>query len=313
MGYLAVDFGGTRTRAAWYTDELEMVKRSETPSQVNQPGDIVIRRILDIARAVVPEGEKPHAVGIAGPGPLDPTSGIIYYAHTLPGWKDVPLVNFLSLAFEKAPTFMQNDGNLAALAEYHLGAGRGADPMVYMTISTGIGGGAVIGGRLFTGGSGMAIEPGHLRFTLPDGSILRLEELASGTGLAWQALRRLENTDEPSSLREAGEVTGRAVGEAAQAGDALALAVVSEAGQWLGLGLANIVHLLNPQAIVLGGSVSGLGNLLLEPAMTVLKREALHPRFVPDNLLRKAALGDDVCLVGAALWAREQLQGQSGL
>ena len=308
MGYLAVDFGGTRTRVAWYGDDLVMLNRLETPSLVNQPGDIVIRRILDISKAVVPDGDNPLAIGIAGPGPLDPSSGVIYYAHTLPGWKDVPLGNFLSLAFERTPTFVQNDGNLAALAEYHFGAGQGANPMVYMTISTGIGGGAVINGKLFTGGSGMAIEPGHLRFTTTDGHILRLEELASGTGLAAQARQRLDSTTEPSVLRDVEEVTGRTVGDAAKAGDPLARAVVTDAGQWLGLGLTNIVHLLNPQAIVLGGSVTQLGDLLLEPAMAVLKREALHSRFVPEGLLRTAALKDDVCLMGAALWARDQVR-----
>lgn len=308
MGYLAIDFGGTRTRAAWFNNDLVLMRREETPSLVNQPGDVVIRRILDTARLVIPKGELPEAIGIAAPGPLDPANGVIYHAHTLPGWKDVPLVNFLKLAFDRAPAFMQNDGNLAALAEYHLGAGQGTDPMVYLTISTGIGGGAVVGGKLFTGGTGMAIEPGHLRFTKTDGTICRLEELASGTGLAACARERLEKSDRPSTLRTAREITGQLVGEAAEAGDSLAAEVVTEAGQWLGLGLTNIVHLLNPQAVVLGGSVTRLGQRLLEPALDVLRREVLHPHFVPENLLRLAALGDDVCLVGAALWARERVR-----
>jgi glucokinase len=273
---------------------------------VNQPAESVIQRIIETARRVVPPGAVIEAVGISAPGPLDSRAGVIRHAKTLPGWVDVPLAAIVGEAFG-APAWMENDANLAALAEYGLGAGRGCDPMVYLTISTGIGGGAVIGGRLFTGWSGLAVEPGHMRFTLPDGSVRRLEELASGTAVGQRAQERLARDAAPSSLRDAPEINGQIVGQAAQAGDPLALEVVREAGFWLGLGIVNLLHLLSPQAIVVGGSVSLLGDLLFDPARAAIKAHVLDPAFIPPALIRPAALGDDVCLVGAAAFALQTL------
>jgi glucokinase len=303
MGILAIDFGGTKTRAAWYSDDFEQLARAETRSLVDQPAQQVIDRIIETARSVIPAGEMPEAIGIAAPGPLDVERGIIYHAHTLPGWTNTPLRDILSEAFGGVPAYMENDATLAALAEHQRGAGQGADPMIYLTISTGIGGGAVVGGKVFTGWSGLAIEPGHMRFTLPDGSIKRLEELASGTALGRIARERLATTDIASALRNVPHIDGEAVGRAAEQGDPFALQIVEEAGDWLGLGFVNLVHLFSPQAIVVGGSVSLLGDLLFAPARRILQREVLHHAFLPENLIRVAHFGDSVCLLGGALYA----------
>jgi len=307
MGILAIDFGGTRTRAAFYNDAVEQIARDETRSLVDQPAAAVIERILQTARKVVPSGEKINVIGISAPGPLDARAGIIRSALTLPGWHDTPLAEIVSSAFSSVPTYIENDANLAALAEHERGAARGCDPSIYMTLSTGIGGGAVVNGRLFTGWSGLAIEPGHMRFTLPSGEIRRLEELASGTAIGSIAQTRLETTNSHSILRECTVVDGQAVGEAAQAGDVFARELIQEAGEWLGLGLVNLLHLFSPQVIVLGGSVSKLGDLLLQPAWKVIHAQILDPGFIPPNLIRLAELGDDVCLVGAALYAARHL------
>ncbi|MBL8154035.1 MAG: ROK family protein [Anaerolineae bacterium] len=305
--YLAIDFGGTRTRAGWFSAELALLRRAEAPSQTEEPPEAVIARIIGLARSVVPTGEMPAAIGICGPG-AQAYTGIILNARTLPGWERVPLAEPISAAFGGAPTFMENDANLAALAEYHFGAAQGCDPAVYLTVSTGIGGGAVIGGRLFTGWHGLAIEPGHIPFVMPDGRVLDLELLASGTAIGRLARERLAATDTPSTLRDLARVDGRAVGEAAQRGDALARALIEEAGRWLGLGLVTLAHLFNPQAIVLGGSVATLGDLILQPAREQLAAHLIDPAFNDPDLLRLAALGDDVCLTGAALHARARLQ-----
>ncbi len=306
MGILAIDFGGTRTRAAFYTDDLQQVARDETRSLVDQPAEAVIERILQTARNVIPGGETINAIGISAPGPLDARAGIIHSALTLPGWRDTPLAQLVSSTFNNVPVYIENDGNLAALAEYERGAGQGCDPVIYLTLSTGIGGGAIINGNLFTGWSGLATEPGHMRFTLPSGEVRRLEALASGTAIGLMAQARLSATTQPSSLRLCTTIDGQMVGEAAQAGDTLALEIVSEAGMWLGLGLVNLLHLFSPQVIVLGGSVSKLGNLILQPAWQVIHTHILDERFVSPHLIRFAQLGDDVCLVGAALYASHQ-------
>jgi glucokinase len=304
MPLLAIDFGGTRTRAGWYSDDMTLIARAEARSQVEQPVEQVLARIAATARQVVPAGAVPAAIGICAPGPLDALAGVIHHAATLPGWQEVPLASLISQALGGAPAYMQNDGNLAAVAEHRLGALRGADPALYLTISTGIGGGAIIDGKLFTGFNGLAIEPGHICIPHPDGNVYRLEQLASGTALGEWGRRALASSDEPSLLRELAHVDGQAVGTAALQGDALAGRVVAQAGHWLGVGLVNLLHLFNPQAVALGGSVAQLGEALLAPARAAIARYLLDASFAHEGLLRPAALGEDVCLAGAALYAQ---------
>lgn len=304
---LSIDFGGTRTRVGWFSDSLELVQRHETASRTHEPQAAVIERIIAAAQQVVPAGQTPAAIGICAPGP-QAYSGYIRHANTLPGWDNVPLANLISAAFGDAPTFMENDANLAALAEYQFGAAQGADPALYLTVSTGIGGGAVIGGQLFTGWRGLAIEPGHIKFPAPDGKIYSLEALASGTGIGRLAREKLAASEHSSTLCALDTVDGKAVGEAAIQGDALALEIITEAGRWLGLGLVALVHLFNPQVIVIGGSVVNLGDLILSPARQVLAELLIDPLFNQPDLIRIAQLGDDVCLMGAAIHALNKLK-----
>lgn len=309
-GLLSIDFGGTRTRVGWYSEALELITRDEGLSHTEESIDAVIERIIQLACQVVPDGQIPKAIGICAPGPQAYT-GYIRYAHTLPTWDNIPLAQRISAAFNDAPTFMENDANLAALAEYQFGAAQGADPALYLTVSTGIGGGAIIGGQLFTGWRGLAIEPGHIKFPAKDGKIYSLEALSSGTGIARIAREKLASSDTPSILRNVETVDGKAVGEAAAQGDALALEGVTEAGRWLGLGLVAMVHLFNPQVIVIGGSVVNLGELIFAPARQTLKELLIDPLFNHDDLLKVAALGDDVCLTGAAIHAQRKLQSNA--
>ena len=222
--HLALDFGGTRSRAALFNDDLTMLRRTEMLSRVADGPDVVLERLIALGKSLLDGETEVASIGIAAPGPLDTTAGTIVKAETLPGWSQVPIASALCHAFGDAPAFVENDANLGALAEYRLGAGRGADPMIYLTISTGIGGGAIIRGELFTGANALAIEPGHMRLTSLDGSSRRLEELTSGTALGNWARQRLQTTDQPSVLRARESVDGRVVGEA--------LAVVTQAGAW---------------------------------------------------------------------------------
>lgn len=305
--YLAIDFGGTRSRAALVDDQLRILRRNETLSRVEEGMAAGLARLIDLGKSVIAPGSQPDAIGIAAPGPLNAATGFIIRAHTLPGWSDVPLAAAISAAFGQTPTFLQNDANLGALTEYHLGAGQGADPLIYLTLSTGLGGGAIIDGRLFTGWRAQAPEPGHMRFSLPNGSHRRWEELVSGTALGVWARQRLRSSDSASALRDLPHVDGRAVGAAAQAGDPLALDLVAQAGHWLGLGLVNLLHLFNPETIVIGGSAARLGGLLLDPARAIIRQNILHQDFYHDGLIRPAAFAEDLCLIGAALHAKLQL------
>jgi glucokinase len=306
LSILAIDFGGTRSRAACYSDDLQQLKRGEIPTLADEPTDQVIDRIIELARSVIPEGCSISAIGICASGPQAYT-GLILHANSLPPhWHNTPFAAPIRQAFGGVPAHMENDANLAALAEYHFGAARGSDPAIYMTISTGIGGGAVIGGKLFTGFRGLAIEPGHQKFLHPDGNIYSLEQLACGRALAVSAQRKLSGSSVPSVLRSAAYLDGKVVGGAAVQGDALALEVIEEAGRWLGLGLVNIIHLFNPQVIVVGGSVAQLGELIFGPARQTIEDYLIDPAFNSTDLIRQAELGDDVCLLGAALHTRDR-------
>jgi glucokinase len=254
----------------------------------------------------VPTGETTRSIGISVPTP-QASSGYVRFAANFPTWHDLPLAQLVSDGLGGVPTHMENDANLAALAEYHQGAGRGANPMVYLTISTGIGGGAVIDGKLFTGHGGLALEPGHVKFLYSDGQIYSLEKMASGTGVGWLARNHLAASDKPSLLRSVKTVDAKAVGEAAHHGDALALAVLDEAGQWLGLGLINMLLMFNPEVIVLGGSAMRLGDLILNPARRTIEQYVIDPSYYKSEMIRIAQLGDDVGLIGAASLAREKL------
>ncbi len=308
MNILALDFGGTRMRAAWYKlsadGALAQQQRAETATQATDPPDTVINRLIALGRQVIPAGAVPDELGIAAPGPHDAATGVIHHTFTLPGWHEVPLGAILSAAFG-CPVTMQNDGNLGALAEYRGGAGRGCNPMLYMTISTGIGGGVIINGDLFTGWSGLAAEPGHVMVTTPEGERVRLEAIASGTAIGDRARRLLASGNSDSSLRTAPVIDGAAVGHAAQQGDAFALSVVRTAGEYLGLGMVSLLHLFSPEAIIIGGSVAKLGDLLFDPAREVINAHVLNPRFVPPDLIRLAQHGENVCLIGAAWWAAQ--------
>jgi glucokinase len=305
MKALAIDLGGTRLRAALYDQDYRQLARAETLTRSEEGRESVLRRIFETAQQVA-GGEQPDVIGMSTPGPMDAEHGVILHSFALPGWQDVPLARIVSDAFNGAPTFAQNDGNVGPIAEWRLGAGRGANPMIYLTISTWIGGGVIIDGRLFTGWSGHAAEPGHMQMLDHEGQPRRLEELASGTALGWSAARRLATWEGDTLLRGAPAITGAAVGAAAEAGDPLALEIVREAARYLGLGIVNLLHLFSPEAIVVGGSVTRLGELLFAPVRATIEERVLDRSFLPPNLIRMAELGDDVCLLGAVVNARDK-------
>lgn len=299
---LALDFGGTKTRAAIYDHDLRLLHRAEMLTRPAEGPAAVLPRLIELGRSVIPAGASLDAIGVSA-GCARAYTGVIDNAPTLPGWVQVPLAEQLSGAFG-LPVRMENDANLAALAEYHRGSAQGCDPAVYLTLSTGVGGGVVIGGELFRGWRGVAFEPGHLLVEAGSGGYATLEGRASGPALAASARDLLNRSADPSPLRELGEIDGKAVAEAARLGDPLALEVVEGAGRALGVGLVNVVHLFNPQCVVLGGSVATLGDLLLGPARAVLAERLIDPLFNGPDLIRLSDLGDDGVLLGAALLAK---------
>jgi len=304
--YIAVDLGGTQIRAARYSADLQMEARVALSTQARSGLDHVLARISHAIRQVWPSEGVEVAIGIGAPGPIDYRNAILRMAPNLPGWVNVPLGRLLSEQFQ-VPTYLGNDADLAALAEHRFGAGLGYSDLVYMTISTGIGGGLIFNNRLFTGGNGMGGEVGHMSIDANGprcscGNSGCLELFASGTAIArW--IRERSAAGEPTLVTrlvkgDLSRITAKEVNEAAQQGDPLAIRAFETAGTYLGAAIVGLMYLVNPSLFVLGGSVTLAGDLLFGPVLrTVAERapEAYRQttRIVP------ATLGGDVGLWGA--------------
>ncbi len=318
---VAVDLGGTQIRAALCDPHGQMYKRVARLTKAHDGPEAVLQRIKEaIVEAL--DGTNPDAVagiGIGAPGPLDPASGIILAAPNLPGWKNVPLRNLISAHFGK-PTFLGNDANVAGLAEVTYGAARGVKDMVYLTISTGIGSGIVVGGKMLLGARGLAAEAGHTVIK-PDGPKCGcgnrgcLEALAAGPAISRDVIDRLKAGKSSKIMKMAGgdleKIDARIIGEAAAAGDKLAVNAFRRAGEYLGLGIVNLLHLFNPRMVVLGGSVTKAGPLLFDPMWQVVRARAM-PGYLEGLSIVPAALGDDVGLLGALALAVTELDIRPG-
>jgi len=309
---LAIDLGGTQIRVAVAGGGM-LRGRVAWPTPAEEGPDAVMAAIAEAARAslaLAGVARMPEAVGIAAPGPLHGVKGVVFSPPNLKGWRNVPLTRELEARLG-SPVYLIKDANAAAVAEHGMGAGQGADTLIYITVSTGIGGGLILGGRLFEGPDGTAGEVGHVtvdRFgpVCNCGNRGCLEAVASGTAIARMAAERQASGHlrlPPGAVGSAAAVYG-----AAAAGDPGARAITDEVGGALGLACVGLVHLFNPERIILGGGLTHAGPLLLEPVRAMLERHAMP---IPRERARlvTAALGEDVGLWGAALHARAQLQG----
>lgn len=304
---LAIDIGGTELRAAIVDATGRVLAFSATETNSRGGPEAVIAQIETLAARVCGEmGPVELAgVGVATPGPLDPIAGIALAPPTLDGWRDVPLAAMLEARLG-LPVRLENDANAAALGEWRFGAGRGSRSIVFVTVSTGIGGGVVADGRLLHGHRGLAAEIGHMTIalgsdnTLFGGAAGTWEALASGTALGREATRRAVGADGARlrAMAGPGPATARHVVAAAREGDALAVELLVEEAHWLGVGFVNLLHLYSPERLVMGGGLSAALDLMQGEIDRTIRARALSPyRGVP---VIAADLGLQAGLVGAA-------------
>ena len=315
---IAVDLGGTQLRVAAWSGGRHMVVRHTEPTKASEGMESVVNRMVTSVRSVGDEvgWDRVKAVGVSAPGPLDPWRGVILWAPNLPGWKDVALGERLSKAVER-PVFMGNDANLAALAEQRHGAGQGYTDLVYLTVSTGIGGGVISDGRLIIGRGGLGAEVGHMTVEAHGpvcncGNIGCLETMASGTALARQA-REIVAAGIRTRIADlvGGDVeriSAKIIHDAAEDGDPVAVDLWRKAGVYLGVGIVNLMYLFSPGVIVIGGGLTKAGDLLLAP-MRVTIRQRIKEVYWKECPIVSPALGDDVSLIGAATLAMEGAKG----
>src|SRR5579859_7629349 len=343
---LGVDIGGTHLRAA-VLQGSRLLSRVSEPTGEDPLPDRTIPRIFKMMQQALEAAqltiEAISGIGVATPGPLDNSMGVLYSPPNMPSWEHLPLRDLFQQHYRphQLPVYVENDANAAALGEYLFGAGRGCKNMVYLTISTGIGGGIILDGKIFEGTSGTAGELGHMSIDwqgerCPCGNRGCLEYYASGT-----TIRRIANAaiaagqgaellafvdtmqEHPATIPdraalpslqdsrteplETSDMAGRAslprvnartVARAAEAGVPLAREIITRAGEALGVGLVNIIHIFNPERIILGGGVTRMGDMLLEPALRLVQERAMKAPYTSTRI-SVAELGENVGLVGA--------------
>lgn len=312
---LAFDLGGTKFAFGVVAENGEVLGSGRIETLANQGPEQALQRATQAAQKLLSDlNLKPsdlQGIGIASPGPLDISRGCVDGSPNLPGWDGYSIEKYLSKAFG-LPARIDNDANAAALGEYLFGAGRGQKNMVYITISTGIGGGAIVDGKLMRGANGNGAELGHLTLDIkgphcPCGANGCLEMYASGTAIARRTREAIQAGATTQILNLAGSleaITPHHILEARQQGDILAHKIWDETTEYLGRGLAVVINTFNPELIVLGGGVTAAGDILFNP----VRKKALgyaFPRLAAVCSIVSAGLGNNVGVVGAAACAFE--------
>lgn len=311
---VGVDLGGTKIFTALATVDGEVRSEVKVPTLAAEGYERVLGRIAETVAEVkrlAGFSGKPLRIGLGAPGPLDVKQGVVHVAPNL-GWRNVPLKADLE-QLTGVPVFLENDANLAAWGEFVYGAGKEARDLVYVTVSTGIGGGLIFSGKIYRGTSYGAGEIGHIT-VCPDGPECHcgnrgcLEALASGTAVAREAKLLIARGAGQAILSLADNqpeaVTARTVSLAATQGDAEAQQLLDSAARWLGIGLAAVLNLLNPEMLVLGGGMMNSASLFWDTLDDEVRRRALPSAFQAARLVT-ASLGGRSGVLGAVAYALE--------
>lgn len=311
MKYIGIDVGGTNLVAGVVDAQGNMLDKVSHPVDKMMPAEDLCRELARLAKKVSEMSEIPlddiGAVGVGLPGIVDNKRGVVIQTPNMP-FQDTPFRELFQSVWE-VPVFLANDANCAAIGEYWAGAAKGCDPAVVVTLGTGIGGGLIANGKLFTGFADSGMEIGHM-IIHPNGVLCGCgcrgcwEQYGSATALI--RLTRTEMERNPHSVLwelcggDRGKVQGRTAFAAARLGDESAKRVLALYLQGLSIGLINLVNMLQPEIICLGGGVSNAEDDLLLDPLRKLVQEGVFDRHVPIRL-EKASLGNDAGVVGAAL------------
>ncbi|HRU32202.1 MAG TPA: ROK family protein [bacterium] len=301
---IGIDIGGTKIAIGRADTRGKLEDSVRFPTDVSRGYRSILEEIIEKTSKLF-ERDSVKAIGIGCGGPLDSKKGRILSPPNLPGWDDVPLVDDIKGVFN-VPVYLENDANAAALGEFYFGAGKDVSNMVYMTLSTGIGGGIILNNKLIHGVRDSGGEVGH-QTILPDGPLCNcgnrgcLEALSSGTGIAKIFREKLASGRESivtSWVKEPEEISAKIIADAAKAGDSLSKEVWDSAIYYLGIGISNIVTIVSPEMVVLGGSLTKYGESLFVNVREIVKERA---RLVPVDEIKivPAQLGDNVGILGA--------------
>lgn len=303
---VGVDLGGTKIYTALVDLEGNIINEKIVETLAEEGEEAVAGRIINTIDSVIAGVDKDliKAIGIGSPGPLDAKKGIIIETSNLP-FKNFEIVNVLKERYD-LPTYLDNDANVATLAEFMFGAGKGTENMVYITVSTGIGGGAIINGKLYRGNTANALEVGHMTVSKEGprcgcGNVGCAESFASGTAIGKRAKEAVASKV-VTSLKKYNNVTAKEVFIEAAEGDAEAKRILDSALYYLGITVGNVMSHLDPEKVVMGGGVINGGDIVLETVKKVVAERCLSV-FAENCSIEKAKLGGQAGLLGAAALA----------
>jgi glucokinase len=310
--FVGVDVGGTKVAAGLVNAEGEITSQVRVPMVSNSSAEDGLEAVLAAIAQVIPGGGAAvKGIGICAPGPLDPKTGVILNPPNVPCWRDFPLAQAVQEK-HSVPVKVDNDANAAALAETRWGAARGYKYVFYATIGTGIGTGIVLDGKIYHGRTGSAGEGGHVSIDYR-GPICKcgkpgcIEILASGTAIAQRARDRVKAGEISRMLEFAGEnanaINGEIVAKASSAGDALAKRILAGAAEMLAVWLSNMVDLLDPDVIVIGGGAAALYQPYFEEIRARVAKLSLNPRATEVPIVPARYGADSGIAGGAALCA----------
>ena len=308
--YIGVDLGGTNVRSGLVNKNGNILARDKRKTHAHQSAEAPVRQIVDsiseVVHSVGVTFSEIRGIGIGSPGPLSSKEGKILRAGNLPHWVDFPLVSVIKERLG-INTYLQNDATLFAYGEWWMGAGRGKDNFFAITLGTGIGGGAVSGGKLLTGFNDNACEFGHttIDYNGPQcwcGQRGCMELYSSATGLVRMTVEALVNEHIETSLAEyrtkPDELTSKIIFDAADTGDAFARAMFDKAGYLLGIGIVNALNLLNFETVAVGGGLARSGDLILEPARRALLERGFQS-YCDQVSIIPAERPDDAAILGS--------------
>ncbi|GAA0086157.1 ROK family protein [Clostridium sp. CTA-7] len=303
---VGVDLGGTKIYTALVDLEGSIIKEVTVKTEAHKGESVVLEKLLKTIDDVL-EGtdiNEVKAIGIGSPGPLDVEKGLIVYTPNLP-FKNFNIVQPIKDRY-KLDTYLDNDANVATLSEFMFGAGKGSKNMVFITVSTGIGGGAIINGNLFRGSTSNALEIGHATVMKGGprcgcGNTGCAEAVASGTAIMKRAREAFESKVE-TSLKNYEEVTAKEVFVEAEKGDKVSQDILNDALSYLGITVANIANTFDPDKIVIGGGVSEAGRIVFDKIENEMERRCLKTIYNHCKV-EKALLGNQAGVLGAAALA----------
>ncbi|MGC4108671.1 MAG: ROK family protein [Thermomicrobiales bacterium] len=307
---IAVDLGGTRIRVALVTEGGDLVHRVDDLSHTEEGPRAVTERMAGLIERLAGETGigVDIPVGIGSPGPLNPRTGTVLYTPNLPGWRDVPLVDWLN-GLTGRRVALQNDGNCGTLGEMQFGSAKGAQDLVYLALGTGVGGGIVSGGRLVDGVRGLGAEVGHFVVAVDGprcscGSVGCLEAFTAGWAIKRdaEAVCTTRDGDFMVKLAAGKEVHAGIVAQAARQGDPAATMILDRAARALGAAMGAFVNLTNPSMIVFGGGLIAIKDVLIEPAKRYMAQHSFAD-FRDDVTVTYSSLGHDTGVYGAAALA----------